>query len=77
MCTILAAVFGDYAWWAYIAVPLYSAYLGYTTFTGARSGMMGLSGNTAADVDAKQQAAAQSKTQAKKEKRGGQRMQYR
>lgn len=54
--------------------PLYSAWLAYTTFTGARSGLMG--GGMPADGGAAQPA-GQSKRQQKMEKRGGQRVQYR
>ncbi|QIW94873.1 hypothetical protein AMS68_000391 [Peltaster fructicola] len=73
-CTALVTLFGNRLWWAYLAVPLYSAYLAFTTFSGARQGLAGLGG--AGDAGATG-AAAQSKRQAKLEKRGGQRVQYR
>lgn len=72
-CEILVAFFGNKLWWAYLAVPIYSAYLAFTTFSGARQGLAGLGG--AGDTGAP--AAGQSKRQAKMEKRGGQRVQYR
>lgn len=62
-----------------IAVPLYSAWLAYTTFTGARQGLAGM-GGAGAGAGAGAEGAApggQSKRQAKMEKRGGQRVQYR
>ena len=69
---VLVIVLGDRAWWAYAAVPLYSAYLAFTTATGLRQGLggMGAGGDGSA-------AGAQSKRQAKMEKRGGQKMVYR
>ncbi|KAK8205545.1 hypothetical protein M8818_004918 [Zalaria obscura] len=69
----LVTVFGDRAWWLYIVVPLYSAWLAYSTFTGARQGLAGLAGN----ADGGAPTGAQSKRQQKMEKRGGQRVQYR
>lgn len=56
-----------------ITVPAYSAYLAYTTFTGVRQGMAGMAG----PVSAEEGTTTQSKRQAKLEKRGGQRTQYR
>lgn len=64
----MAALFGDLAWWLYIVVPGYSVYLGYTTFIGARQGLMG--GQGAGDAGAGA-GAATSKRQQKMEKRGG------
>ncbi|QDS69265.1 hypothetical protein FKW77_002193 [Venturia effusa] len=72
-CILFAAVIGDRAWWLYITVPAYSAYLAYTTFTGVRQGMAGLAGPASAEEGT----TTQSKRQAKLEKRGGQRTQYR
>ena len=72
---VLAAVAGNWAWYLFIAVPVYAAYSAYTTFTGARKGMMGLSG--AGGEPGAAGAGSQSKRQAKMEKRGGQRAQYR
>lgn len=56
-------------------MPLYSAWLAYTTFTGARQGLAGMGGAGAGTEGTA--AGGQSKRQAKLEKRGGQRMQYR
>ncbi|TID13107.1 DUF788 domain protein [Venturia nashicola] len=72
-CILFAAVIGDRAWWLYITVPVYSAYLAYTTFTGVRQGMAGMAGPASAEEGT----TTQSKRQAKLEKRGGQRTQYR
>ena len=72
-CEACVALFGDRVWWAYLLVPAYSAYLAFTTFTGLRTGLTGLGG--AGDAGAP--AAGQSKRQAKIEKRGGQKVQYR
>lgn len=71
-CIAIAAVFGNKAWWAYLAVPVYSAYLAFTTFTGARKSLSGLGG--ASDGGS---VGTQSKRQAKMEKKGGQKVQYR
>lgn len=57
------------------AVPLYSVWLAYSTFTGAKNGLMG--GGMPADSAQQGTAGGQSKRQAKLEKRGGQRVQYR
>lgn len=70
-CVFLAAVLGDWAWWAWGVVPLYSAYLAYTTFAGVRKGYSDATGVP------QPQAAGQSKRQAKMEKRGGQKVSYR
>lgn len=71
--TVLVALFGDRLWWAYLAVPVYSAYLAFTTFTGVRKNLAGLGG--AGDAGAASNST--SKRQAKLEKRGGQKVQYR
>lgn len=60
-------VFGDRAWWLWIAVPLYSIWLVVTTVSGVRKSFAGLGG---ADAPV-------SKRQQKLEKRGGQYVQYR
>lgn len=75
-CTALAALLGDWACWLYIAVPVYSGYLAFTAYSGVRQGLGGM-GNGGAETDASTGPAAQSKRQAKMEKRGGQRVQYR
>jgi hypothetical protein len=58
-------------------VPAYSAWLAFTTFTGARKGLAGMGGVPTEAEGASTGPAGQSKRQAKMEKRGGQRMQYR
>ena len=75
-CIVLAAVLGDRAWWLYVVVPLYSAWLAFSTFTGVRQGMGGLMGGGAGGGSS-EGGASQSKRQAKMEKRGGQKVQYR
>ncbi|KAI4635542.1 uncharacterized protein J4E87_000494 [Alternaria ethzedia] len=67
-CIVMAAIVGDYAWLLWIVIPVYSAYSAYTTYTGMRGGYQ-----DAAGVPQPQA----SKRQAKMEKRGGQKMQYR
>lgn len=71
---VLATLAGDWAWWAMLIVPMYSAWLAWGVFSGAR-GMMG--GGAAQQQDPVAAAAGQSKRQAKMEKRGGQRVAYR
>ena len=68
--TILAAVVGNWAWWLYAVVPLYSAWLGWSTYAGVRQGFSGVSAGAGGG-------GGQSKRQAKMEKKGGQRVQYR
>ena len=74
-CTALAALFGDRAWWMWATIPLYSAWLAYTTFGGMRQSMAGLAGQTG-DTQAAN-GAPPSNRQKKLEKRGGQKMQHR
>ncbi|KAL1977486.1 hypothetical protein VTN31DRAFT_345 [Thermomyces dupontii] len=69
-CMGAVCVFGDGAWWLWIAVPLYSIWLVVTTVSGMRKSFAGLGG-----VDGP--AAPMSKRQQKLEKRGGQHVQYR
>ncbi|KAF2791591.1 DUF788-domain-containing protein [Melanomma pulvis-pyrius CBS 109.77] len=69
-CILLAAVLGDWAWWFWAVMPVYSVYLAWTTYKGVRGGFTDAAG-------VPQPEAATSKRQAKMEKRGGQRMQYR
>ncbi|KAK7536917.1 uncharacterized protein J3D65DRAFT_623784 [Phyllosticta citribraziliensis] len=71
-CLVLVAVAGEAAWWLWAGIPLYSAYLAYTTFTGAKKSMAGLAGAGSPD----QGHATGSKRQQKMEKRG-QKVQYR
>lgn len=91
-CVVLTAIFGDWAWYFYviadhtkrlkvaltdqqIAVPIYSAWLAYSTFGNVRQ-MFGLGGGVGQVPEGTSSATA-SKRQAKIEKRGGQKMQYR
>jgi hypothetical protein len=68
-CIVLAAVLGDGAWWCMVVVPAYSAYALWNVYTGMRGGFT--------DAAGVPQPEAQSKRQAKMEKRGGQKMQFR
>jgi hypothetical protein len=61
---------GDKAWWLWAVIPLYSVYAAWTTYTGMRGGYTDAAG-------VPQPESATSKRQAKMEKRGGQKMQYR
>lgn len=71
--TFVASIFGDRAWWLWVAVPLYSAWLGYSTFGNVRRAMgMGGQGGT---EDASN--GAMSNRQKKLEKRGAQKVQHR
>ncbi|MCJ1315286.1 hypothetical protein MMC15_000603 [Xylographa vitiligo] len=72
--TFLASVFGDRAWWLWAAIPLYSAWLAYSTFGSVRQGMVGLSGQ---GPEGETPNGATSNRQRKMEKRGGQKVQYR
>ena len=68
-CLVLVAVLGDKLWWAYIAVPLYSVYLAWTTYTGVRGGLgMGAANDEAHPTESKRQ---------KKLEKRGQKVQYR
>ena len=73
-CIVVAAVLGDWAWWLYAVVPLYSAWLAFSTYTGVRQGMGGMMGGGSGGGDG---SGGQSKRQAKMEKRGGQKVAYR
>ncbi|PNS18063.1 hypothetical protein CAC42_4022 [Sphaceloma murrayae] len=70
---IAAAIGGKWGWYLYIVVPAYSLWLAWTTFSGARQGLSGMGMGSGGEGGA----AGQSKRQAKMEKRGGQKMQYR
>ncbi|MCJ1290503.1 hypothetical protein MMC34_002042 [Xylographa carneopallida] len=72
--TFLASVFGNRAWWMWVAIPLYSVWLAYSTFGSVRQGMAGLSGQGA---EGETPNGATSNRQRKLEKRGGQKVQYR
>jgi len=67
---VLVGLLGDWAWSFWAVVPLYGAYAAWTTYSGMRGGYTDAAG-------VPQPGAATSKRQAKMEKRGGQRMQYR
>ena len=75
-CTVIAAVVGNRAWWLYLAVPIYSAYLAFSTYSGMRQGFAGMGGGEGAAAGSGGNGGP-SKRQAKMEKRGGQRVQYR
>lgn len=70
-CIVMAALpfLGDKAWWAWFAVPLYSGWLAFTTFSGLWSGMKGA--QSTADSSSGEAAGA-SKRSKKMEKRGAQ-----
>ncbi|KAH8696033.1 DUF788 domain protein [Talaromyces proteolyticus] len=70
-CLIAACLFGDRAWWLYLAVPFWSVYLLWSTFSGMRKGFAGM--GDAAETSG----GSTSKRQQKLEKRSGQRVQYR
>lgn len=58
-------------------MPIYSAWLGFSTFRGAREGLTG-GGAAAQGAEGEKQATQQSKRSQKMEQRGGrQKMQYR
>lgn len=71
-CVVLAAVAGDWAWWGMLVVPAYSAWALWGVYKGFRGGGAGYQ-----DAAGVPQPGAQSKRQAKMEKRGGQKVAYR
>ena len=71
-CTASVSVLGERAWWLWAAIPLYSVWLGYTTFGGMRQGMAGLTGHQAEGAGD-----SASNRQRKMEKRGDQKVRYR
>ncbi|GIZ45208.1 hypothetical protein CKM354_000838800 [Cercospora kikuchii] len=71
----LVSLVGDYGWWVYAVVPLYSIWSAWTTYSGFKTGMGGMMPGGATEPAATQ--GGQSKRQAKLEKRGGQKVQYR
>ena len=71
-----AGLFGSWGWWLWIAIPVYSVWLAYTTFGNVRQGMAGLAGQGAEGTMAGG-GGATSNRQKKLEKRGGQKVQYR
>lgn len=68
---VVVSLVGDYGWWLWSVIPAYSVYTAWTTYTGMRGGF-----TDAAGVP-QPEAATASKRQAKMEKRGGQKVQYR
>ncbi|EED21893.1 DUF788 domain protein [Talaromyces stipitatus ATCC 10500] len=76
ICMGAVCVLGDWAWWFYVAVPVYSVYLGWTTFFGMKKGLAGFAGGSS-EVQSSGGSGGASKRQQKLEKRGGQRVQYR
>ncbi|KAK3213583.1 hypothetical protein GRF29_28g354006, partial [Pseudopithomyces chartarum] len=67
---LLVTFLGDWAWVFYGVIPVYSVWLAWTTYTGMRGGFQDAAG-------VPQPGATTSKRQAKLEKRGGQKVQYR
>ena len=72
--TFVASLLGDIAFWMWAAIPVYSAWLAYSTFGSMRNRMAGL---TAHSADSETVNAATSNRQKKLEKRGTQKVQYR
>ena len=64
----LVAVVGDWGWWGWVVVPVYSGWVVFGTFAGLRRGLGGLSGSEGGETGT-------SKRQAKIERRGGTRVQ--
>ncbi|KAL2363311.1 hypothetical protein RJZ56_003800 [Blastomyces dermatitidis] len=77
-CMGAVCIFGDRAWWLWVVVPLYSAWLVYSTFMGFKGSMAGMAGMAGlGDVDGGGEG-VESKRQKKMEKRGAaQRVRYR
>lgn len=69
-----AALFGDRAWWGWVAVPGYGVYLVVRMVGGVREGM-GMGGIMGKEGEGERP--GESKRQKKMERRGGQRVQYR
>ncbi|KAI9799943.1 MAG: hypothetical protein M1825_004314 [Sarcosagium campestre] len=79
-CTLVASIFGNKGWWLWIIVPVYSAWLAFSTVNGLRQGFGGLTGSNASGAAGAKEGdtqGAQSNRQKKIEKRGGQKVQYR
>lgn len=74
---VLVALAGDWAWWLMLTPVGYSGYLAFSTYTGMRKGMEGMMGGQEDAAAGGAASGGQSKRQAKMEKRGGQRVQYR
>lgn len=67
---VLVTFLGDWAWIFWAIIPVYSLWLAWSTYSGMRSGYQDAAG-------VPQPGVATSKRQAKMEKRGGQKVQYR
>ncbi|KAL4807344.1 hypothetical protein BDV18DRAFT_116046 [Aspergillus unguis] len=76
-CIGAVPVLGDWAWWLWIVVPIYSVWLAYSTVMGVKGGLSGFGAGAGGDAAEGSASGADSKRQKKMEKRGGQRMQYR
>ncbi|MCJ1312819.1 hypothetical protein MMC25_006495 [Agyrium rufum] len=74
---VAAGLLGNGAWWMWGVIPVYSAWLAWSTFGGLRQGMAGMAGQGQEGEDGSGAGGAQSKRQQKMEKRGGQKTQYR
>ena len=74
-CVVAASLLGNKGWWLWGVIPVYGAWLAYTTFGSVRKGMAGLAGQ-GAEGEATN-GVASSNRQKKMEKRGGQKTQYR
>lgn len=72
-CIVLVTLAGNWAWWLYAAVPVYTVYSLFGTYSKVKGGMGGLMGQG----QGVEESSGQSKRQAKMEKRGGQKVQYR
>jgi hypothetical protein len=68
---VLVSLAGDKAWWAWGVIPLYSGYAAWTTYKGMTGGI------TDAVGVPQPEAGGASKRQAKMEKRGAGKVQYR
>ncbi|KAI5781214.1 hypothetical protein EDC01DRAFT_666767 [Geopyxis carbonaria] len=75
----LVGIAGEWAWWIAAIVPLYGAFLAWTTYSDMRKGIMpGMPKPMGAEGEEGEAAAGgQSKRQKKLEKRGGQQVKYR
>ncbi|KAH7066560.1 hypothetical protein FB567DRAFT_261028 [Paraphoma chrysanthemicola] len=69
-CIFFAALVGDKAWWLWSVIPAYSVYAAWGMYKGVSGGYTDAAG-------VPQPEAATSKRQAKMEKRGAQKVQYR
>lgn len=68
---IAVVILGNWAWWLYLVVPAYAIYAAVSTASGVKGMLSGMGGARGDGAE------AQSKRQAKMEKRGGQKATYR